>query len=155
MTAPRLLVEAKEGQRRQSRVEVFLHLIWATEGRAARLTPEWEEPAYRSIRAEAERLRCSVLALNGMPDHVHLIVRAPASLSPAALAKQVKGVSSALLNDLRPEFGDPFHWQKGYACFSLGRNQVPTVTAYVDRQKRHHAANTIWPQWEQTDEPAP
>jgi REP element-mobilizing transposase RayT len=147
-------IEEKEGQRRRSKVEVYLHLVWATEGRVDRVTPDWEGPVYRCIRAEAARLRCSVLALNGMPDHVHLAVRTAGIVSPADLAKQVKGVSSALLNDLRPEFSELFRWQPGYACFSLGRNQIAAVVAYVDHQKQHHGAGTLWPAWEETDEAA-
>jgi REP element-mobilizing transposase RayT len=117
--------EEKPGTRRRSKVEVYLHLVWATEGRADRVTQEFEEAVYRCIRNEAARLRCSVLALNGMPDHVHLVVRSAGSGQSRRFSKAGQGVSSALINDLRPEFSELFRWQPGYGCFSLGRNQVP------------------------------
>lgn len=83
--------EEKFAKRRRSKVEAYYHLVWATRGREMRITPEWERAAYRCIVGEARRLKCLVLAINGLPDHVHLVVR------PSVLAKQAKGVSSTLL----------------------------------------------------------
>lgn len=143
------------GKRRRSKVEAYYHLIWTTKGRQARVTPEFERPVYRCIGGEVERFGGFVLALNGMTDHVHLVVRAPGPLGPSEIARRVKGVSSALMNDLRPEFSDLFHWQPGYACFTLWRNVIPRVVTYVNNQKHHHAAGTLWPEWEEADETDP
>jgi REP element-mobilizing transposase RayT len=81
----------------ESRAEYYLHFVWTTQQRCPLLTPDVEAGAYRCMQAEARRLRCSVLALGGMPDHVHLAVKAPTDLSPAQAMKQIKGVSSKLL----------------------------------------------------------
>ncbi|MDQ2686282.1 MAG: IS200/IS605 family transposase [Armatimonadota bacterium] len=97
-------------RRRRSKVETYYHIVWATRGREERLTPEIERRVHRCVTGEVERLRCLVLALDGMPDHVHLVVRAPGNVCPAALAKQVKGVSSAMLNDGRGLSDELFRW---------------------------------------------
>jgi REP element-mobilizing transposase RayT len=86
-----------------------------------------------------------------MPDHVHLLIRLPATVSLAQVANQVKGVSSALLNDLRESGSEVFRWQSGYACFTLSRSHLSRVTAYIDNQKRHHANNKTWPEWEEVE----
>jgi len=31
-----------------------------------------------------------------------------------------------------------FHWQDGYAGFSIGQSGVPQVKKYIARQKEHH-----------------
>ncbi len=129
-------------------------MVWATRGREARLTSELERQVYRCVTSEAERLGCSVLAIGGMPDHVHIVACTPGTVSPSILAKQAKGVSSAMINDLRQNFSEIFRWQDGYACFSLGRSQVATVVSYVKNQKQHHTNGTTWPDWEEADEEA-
>src|SRR5688500_7211988 len=55
---------------------------------------------------------CTLLAVGGMPDHIHLIVCAPGKFSPSDLARSFKGPTSALMNDIRPQFSDLFRWQE-------------------------------------------
>ena len=86
-----------------------------------------------------------------MPDHVHLLVKAPTRLSAAQIANQVKGVSSRFVHECLP-YNEGFKWQNGYGVFSVGRNQVKGVTDYILNQKQHHAAETIHADWEETDE---
>lgn len=86
-----------------------------------------------------------------MPDHVHVVARLHASVSCSQFANQVKGVSSALLNDLRTKGSELFRWQSGYASFSLSRSHLSRVIAYVDNQKTHHADQKTWPEWEEVE----
>ena len=119
------------------------------------VTPEIEAEVYRVIETEAKRLGCDVLAIGGMPDHIHLVVTLPATVTFGQLAKQVKGVSSKFTTDrlLPPE--SFFKWQEGYGLFTLSRNHIERAVAYVQRQKLHHASGHLWPEWEETDEEAP
>ena len=137
---------------RRSKVEVFIHYVWATQRREPFLqNPEIERLIHRSIQNEAQQLGCAVLALDGMPDHVHLLVKIPATLTLAHIAKQVKGNSSTFARkDLFD--GDAFSWQEGYAAFSVTPNHVPKVKSYVQNQKHHHAEGTTVALWEECDE---
>lgn len=137
---------------RRSKAEIYLHFVWAVQHREPLLIPELERQVHRCIEAEAQGMGCSTLAINGMLDHVHLAVQMPTKVSPAELMKRVKGVSSALANELTPDIR--FRWQEGYAVFSIGRPHVAKVIRYIENQKRHHAQNTVWAQWEETDEEA-
>ena len=137
--------------KRRSKVELYFHLVWATRDRVPLLQPEQERDVHRCIHHEAERLGCVVLAVNGMPDHVHLVVQAPSTLSVSRLAQAVKGVSSHFANELA-DFDGAFNWQQNYAAFSLSRSHLEKVVAYVKRQKEHHAAGKLWPEWEESDE---
>ncbi len=133
--------------------EIYLHLVWTTQGRDPLLKPEAERRMHRCIQAEAERLGATVLAIGGLPDHVHLVVQAPAHRSASEIVKQVKGVSSRFAaaqlvgGGLLPYFS----WQEGFSVFSLSRDHLVTVVSYVQQQKQHHAEKTLLPAWEETD----
>ena len=136
---------------RRSKLEHYLHAVWATKQRQSLITDDLRAPIYACIEAEAKRLRCPILALNGMPDHVHLIVRLPSIVCVSQLLKQVKGLSSACANDLtdNQQF---FRWQEGYAAYSLCHPVLDKVIAYVQNQERHHTLGPLWPSLEEVDE---
>ena len=135
---------------RHNKVEVPLHLVWTSFERMPLVTPDIERSVYRCIEDEARKLKCDVLALNGMPDHVHLVVLFPTTIAIAKLMQQVKGVSTAFVRDqLGPERF--FRWNEGYGVFAFSRSHRERVIAYVENQKRHHAENTLWPDWEEPD----
>lgn len=136
---------------RQSKADVYLHLVWATLRREPMLSDEIERAVYRCIEREARRLGCEVLALGVMPDHVHLCVKIPTRLAIARLMNQVKGVSSHFVHDQLPN-QEAFRWQGGYGVFSVGPNQVACIIAYIENQKKHHADGRIYSRWEETDE---
>lgn len=129
------------------------HLVWCTYQRQPFITSDIERDVYRCLQGQARSLKCSVLALNGMPDHVHLVLRAPATLSPAQIMKQLKGVSATLIRkELRPDAF--FSWRDSYFVYSLCDPVTGKVVAYVKNQKQHHATGKLWSSLEDTgDEP--
>ena len=136
---------------KRNKLALYLHLVWATWDRLPLITPEIERRLYRNIESEARNMGCMVLALNGMPDHVHLVVSFPTTISIADLAKQVKGVSSHFVNEtLKPE--TQFKWQGSYGAFTVSRWDLEKVIEYVKRQKDHHLAGDLYPEWEETFE---
>jgi REP element-mobilizing transposase RayT len=136
---------------RRNKLRLYLHLVWATWDRLPLITPEIERRLYRCIESEAQQQGCKVLALNGVADHVHLVVSFPATIAIADLVKQVKGVSSHFVNEvLAPPV--QFKWQGSYGAFTVSRWDVDKVVQYVKRQKEHHPANDLWLEWEETFE---
>jgi REP element-mobilizing transposase RayT len=103
------------------------------------------------ILEESRKCEAEVLAIGGLADHIHLLVRMPAKLGPAEYMQRVKGVSStSARNDLLP--GELFRWQEGYGVFSVSRSHVSRVAAYVHNQKLRHAKESLWPDWERTND---
>ncbi len=138
----------------RSKVELYPHFVWATHGRAQLLEGSFGRLVHGSIRSEAEALGCEVLALGGMPHHVHLVVRTPGKLAPSELARRVKGASSWLAGK-DPAAPPSFTWQTGFGVFSLSRTDLPRTVAYVDNQRGRHAHGTTWPSLEATEEDEP
>lgn len=111
--------------------QLYLHLVWSTWNRLPLLVPRAQSTAYDSFRAECEQMGAAALAVGGMLDHVHLLVRFPTTVSVAGLVKQVKGASSRLLSLQLADAGRPFKWQGGYGAFTVSRSHVPRVRAYI------------------------
>jgi putative transposase len=115
----------------------FYHTVFSTKQRAMLITPECESRLYPFIGGVVHDLRCTLLAINGLPDHVHLLVRYRPDLSHSELLQQIKGRSSKWLNETFPQLGH-FAWQEGYGGFTVSKSAVPQVEAYIAGQKQHH-----------------
>ena len=123
---------------RRTYTELYVHLVWSTWDRQPLITAAMEPRVYAAMATKCRELGAEPLAIGGTDDHVHLLVRLPAALAVAELVKEVKGSSSHLVtHEVAPEIG--FKWQGAYAAFSLGRERVPGVAAYIRRQREHHA----------------
>jgi len=130
--------------------EVFLHFVWTTHGRQPLITPAIERPLFRYMTGICSNLKCQVLALNGMPDHVHLAVTFPSTVAIEVFVQTVKGGSSTFAREkLVP--GEFFGWRDGYYVSSFGRGDSGAVTAYIRNQKQHHADGTLRLELERLD----
>jgi putative transposase len=90
---------------------------------------------------------CSVIAIGGMADHVHVLARLHPSVSLARLAGVLKATSTgAVRRSLMP--GSAFAWQSGYGAFSVSPRHVGAVERYVSQQKLHHLQRQTEEAWE-------
>ena len=78
-----------------------------------------------------------MLAINGMPDHVHIFLGLHPTQSISSLMQTVKGESSEWINKKRFVSGR-FQWQEGYGAFSYSHDRVNQIVNYVLNQKDHH-----------------
>lgn len=115
----------------------FYHAVFSTKQRAGLITPELEARLYPFIGGIVRDLRCTLLAINGTSDHVHLLIRYRADLSHSELLRHVKGRSSKWINDTFPQFGR-FAWQEGYGGFTVSKSATASVKEYIAGQKEHH-----------------
>jgi REP element-mobilizing transposase RayT len=124
--------------------QLYVHLVWSTWDRLPLLTEPLRSEVYDLIQAECTRQRADVIALGGVEDHVHLLARVPATIAPAQLVKQVKGVSSHAVNHASGVH-QSFKWQGAYGAFSVSKRHVPMIESYVRRQEEHHRDRTLFP----------
>lgn len=115
----------------------FYHTVFSTKERVSLITPELETRLYPFLGGIVRDLRCTLIGVNGMPDHVHLLIRYRSDLSHSDMIQQIKGRSSKWINETFARFGH-FSWQEGYGGFTVSRSSVPDVEAYIARQKDHH-----------------
>jgi len=130
---------------------VAVHFVWATWDRQPLVTEGVERDLYKYIEAVCDDDHCKVLALGGMPDHVHLLVLLSNTVTIADLMRHVKGGSSRFVpKRLTP--GSWFAWQGSYGAFSVSPAYIPKVVAYIQNQKQHHTDGTLYPNAEETNE---
>ena len=85
---------------------------------------EFEARLYACLVTKAAELGCYVHAVNGVEDHIHLIISIPPKHSVAWVVKNLKGSSSHFVNYVAAP-GSTFAWQRGYGYLSLGEGQCP------------------------------
>jgi len=72
---------------RNKRLALYLHLVWATWDRNPLILPQYEKAIYRCIVNQVKKQGCDVIAINGVSDHIHLLIKYS---STATIAKIVK-----------------------------------------------------------------
>ena len=114
----------------------LLHAVFSTNERRPQLTPDKRPRMFGYLRTVSDDLGVAVLRLNGVDDHVHLLIDLPASLSTAEYLQKLKANSSRWFRKQFPNV--EFRWQRGYGAFSVSESKVGEVCAYIDRQEEHH-----------------
>lgn len=123
---------------------LYYHFVWATKEREPLITDANRPAIYAALAAKVDELRGIVHALNGMPDHVHLVVTVPPTIALATFIGQVKGSASHLATHRHSRASDrSFGWQAEYGVISISERHVPIVVDYVRRQQEHHANHTL------------
>ncbi len=131
----------------QTRIAVFVPITWGTWDRLPLLSGAIERGVHRALGAECARLNVDLLAIGGIEDHVHLLLRLPATIGLSYLLKQLKGTSAHLVtHQLAP--GEFFKWQGGYAAFSVSPRHLRQVADYIVNQRHHHLTDTLLPSLE-------
>jgi putative transposase len=130
----------------------YYHIVWTTKNREPAIAPQNEAILFAAIEDKSAALKCPVLAVNAVADHVHVAVCISPMLAIVDWVKNIKGVSSRAVNAALPEMASRFRWQNSYGVLTFGVKNQEFVLDYIARQKEHPANSTIQAYMEQTDE---
>jgi putative transposase len=133
---------------RTSFTQMYVHCVWATWNREPLITRAVQGMIYGAIVHQCEVLKCTVIAIGGVEDHVHLLVGFPPTLAVSELVKKVKGTSSHLVNSKNEGF---FKWQGAYGAFTVSQRSLDQVADYIRNQEMHHHQKTSIPVYELMD----
>ena len=122
--------------------QIYLHYVFSVKYRHALIRPSFEEALYKYISGIIKGQNQTLIRINGMPDHVHILLRLRPAMAPSKLIQLVKLNSSKWINEnkLCPI---RFRWQIGGGIFSVDPNRVSSLIKYIDNQKIHHGHNTF------------
>ena len=117
--------------------QIHVQLVFAVKFRNAVISEDWEDRLFMYITGIVQQNGHKVIIINGMPDHVHLLVGLRPNQSLSDLLQDVKGSSSKWINNQKLT-RQKFPSQEGYGAFSYSKSQLPAVVNYIKNQKVHH-----------------
>src|SRR6201996_9414545 len=122
--------------------QLYIHFVFAVKYRQALINEDWENRLQKYITGIVQNNGHKLLAINNMPDHLHLFVGLNPKQSISDLMRLVKGDSSEFVNKEKCT-ERKFYWQEGYGAFSNSRSQIDSVVKYIMNQKQHHSKKTF------------
>ncbi len=117
--------------------QIHIQLVFAVQNRRSMIKRVWKDDLYKYMTGIIQNHGHKVLQINGMPDHVHILIGMRPTQSLSDLMKQLKQDSSKWINESRFVNGR-FSWQAGYGAFSYTKEQVPMIIDYIKNQEEHH-----------------
>jgi len=121
----------------QSLSRVILHIIFSTKDREPWLDREVRPRMHAYLSTICRDLDGEAYRVGGVADHVHVVTTLPRTVSQAELIEDMKKTSSKWIKELDARYRG-FHWQRGYADFSVSPSQLDGVLDYVSNQEEHH-----------------
>jgi REP element-mobilizing transposase RayT len=117
--------------------QIHIHTIFSVQNRNCIIDKLWKYELYKYITGIIQNQGHRVLAINGMPDHIHIFFGMRPVQSLSGLMQDIKGGSSKWINQNSFIRGH-FTWQEGYGAFSYSRSDVGKVIEYIKNQEIHH-----------------
>ncbi|MCR8558795.1 IS200/IS605 family transposase [Mucilaginibacter sp. BJC16-A38] len=122
--------------------QLYIHFVFAVKYRRAIIEEEWEDRLQKYITGIVQNNGHKLLAINTMPDHLHLFIGLNPKQSISEFMRLVKGDSSEFINS-KGLTSRKFQWQEGYGAFSNSHSQIDSVIKYILNQKEHHSKSTF------------
>ena len=117
--------------------QIHLHLVFAVKFRQAQIKDEWKNELYKYTTGIIQNNGHKVLIINGMADHIHILIGFRSTQSLADLMRDIKQMTSLWINENKLT-KQKFAWQEGYGAFSYGQSQLPMIIKYIENQEEHH-----------------
>jgi putative transposase len=121
---------------------ILTHVIFSTKDRLPYMTDDRRADVFAYIGGIVRELKGAALNVDGVADHVHVLVRLPAAMALAKAVEIMEANSSRWIHEHRV-LHRTFAWQSGYAAFSVSESNVDAVAKYIGNQQEHHRRVTF------------
>ena len=121
---------------------LFIQIVFSVQGRKPLLSQSWDDELYKYIAGIIHNRGNKSVAINGMPDHIHLLIKLSPNESVSNLVCEIKKSSSSFIRN-KLGLGKEFKWQRGYAVISYNERDLDMIKRYIARQKEHHRSKTF------------
>jgi putative transposase len=116
---------------------LLTHIIFSTKHRAPQIDQPLKPQLLAYMGGIVREINGAALLINGTADHVHLLVRLPATVALADALRLIKTNSSRWVHEQGQTHSD-FTWQTGYGAFSVSQSNAAAVLRYIAKQEEHH-----------------
>ncbi len=117
--------------------QIYVQVVFAVYGRENLIGSEWKDELYKYITGIVKNHGQKLLAINGVGDHIHILLNIQPSVALSEVVREIKANSSRWINERRFLRGK-FQWQEGFGAFSYSVSQLDDVIGYIQRQEEHH-----------------
>ncbi|WP_143847398.1 IS200/IS605 family transposase [Nocardiopsis sp. JB363] len=117
--------------------DLGLHVVWCSKYRRPVLGGGVAQRLEELLRSKADERGWQIIAVEVMPDQVHLFVKHDPKASASYVANQFKGYTSRVLREEFPHLRSklPTLWSSSYFAASVGAVSADTVQRYIDTQR--------------------
>ena len=122
--------------------QVYLQYVFTVKGKQNLINPSHNDELQKYITGIIQNRKHKLLAINNVPDHIHIFVGFATNTSMGDFMEEVKSISSKFINEKRWIKGK-FEWQRGYGVFSYSRSHRDNVIKYISNQQEHHKKITF------------
>lgn len=119
----------------RTHTNLLSHIVFSTQGHLPQITNEIMTELFAYMGGLVKELKGMPIIINGMADHVHLLILLPPNVSVSDAMRFVKPNSSRWV---KAKFRKKFAWQKGFGAFAVSRSNVHAVAKYIENQQQHH-----------------
>jgi REP element-mobilizing transposase RayT len=122
--------------------QLYVHIVFAVKYRERLLTKDMREEIFKYIGGIITNRKHKVIIINGVADHIHILIGLNPNDKISDLIGCIKRESSSFINE-KKFFRGKFHWQDGYGAFSYSRSQLDNIYKYISNQETHHSKRTF------------
>ena len=122
--------------------QLYVQIVFAVKGRQNLISQKWKDEIYKYITGIITNQKQKLIAINGMPDHIHILVGIKPNITLSDLIRDIKSNSSKFINEQKWTNGK-FEWQKGFGAFSYSHSQLTNIIKYIENQEEHHKTKTF------------
>jgi len=126
-----------------SYIQSLHHIVIRTKYSENVLPNEHSEELYRYIWGYIKNKKSFLYRVNGVPDHIHILVGIHATLALSDFVKELKTSTNSWLKTKKDKFPDFSSWGKKYAAFTIRYQEKDTVINYIKNQREHHKKETF------------
>ena len=120
-----------------SKTHIIVHIVFATKHRRPTIPIQHKRLLYSYIYGIIKHYGCTLRRMNGMSDHVHILIDLNPTIALADLVKKIKQSSTTWLKT-KTEFPKFERWEEGYYAASIGPEQEDLCINYIINQETHH-----------------
>jgi REP element-mobilizing transposase RayT len=120
-----------------SKVQNIMHIVINTKYRRMTINEANKKQLYYFMWGVMKKLRCHLIWMNGIPNHIHILVDLHPQISLSLFVQEIKRSSNIWIkkSGLFPDFEA---WGSEYCAFSKNKSDIPIVKNYIKNQEKHH-----------------
>jgi len=122
--------------------QIYLQLVFSPIRHENVIPQKHKEELHKYTTGIIQNRKHKLLAVNFMPDHVHIFIGYQPSQPLPDLLRDIKANTSKFINEKKWLPGK-FQWQEGYGAFSYAHSQIDNVINYINTQEEHHKKNSF------------